>query len=123
MNIGVIVCAVMAGFFLISAVVFGVLKERGAIFISGFNMLPEAEREKYDRARMAKDMRNAFWLWFAIFAVGGVVSYAVWPYFAIVCFAVWSFLFFRMVHFHPQKAFGKYRKRSSSCGSEDIEEE
>ncbi len=109
MNIGVMVCMVMAGFFLLLAVVFMVLRERAAILISGFNALPKTEREKYDRAKMSKDMRNAFWLWFVIFVAGGVVCYFVWAYFAVVCFATWSVLFFRMAHFDAKKAFEKYR--------------
>lgn len=110
MNVGVMVCMVMAGFFLILAVVVTILKERAAILISGLNTLPKAERSKYDRAKMSRDMRNAFWLWFVIFIAGTILSYVFWAYFAVVCFAVWSVLFFRMAHFDAAKAFGKYRK-------------
>lgn len=30
------------------------------MLISGFNTLPEREREKYDKARMSRDQRNLF---------------------------------------------------------------
>jgi uncharacterized DUF497 family protein len=48
MNIGLIACRVMGGMFLIWAIVFTLLKEKGAVLISGFNSMSKQEQEKYD---------------------------------------------------------------------------
>lgn len=109
MNIGLVACLAMGGMFLIFAIVFALLKEKGAALISGFNSISKQERENYNQAKMSKDMRNSFLLWFAIFAVGGISSYLLSPYIAIVSFVLWFILFFKDVHFDTEKAFGRYR--------------
>jgi len=57
------VCLIFAVTFGIFAMIFAGLKEKGAILISGFNTLPKEEREKYDKIRLCKDIRNSFFLW------------------------------------------------------------
>lgn len=109
MNIGAITCVLMAGIFFAFAIIFTLLKEKGAILISGFNSLSKEQRKKYDELKMSKDMRNSLFIWSAIFVVGGILSYFFSTYIAIVSFAVWLILFFKEVHFDAQKAFGKYR--------------
>jgi hypothetical protein len=110
MNTGVICCLIMGGLFLVLAAVFALMKEKGAVLISGFNSLPRQEREQYDCVRMSKDMRNSLLIWTAVFAAGALLCYCVSPYIAIVAFVVWGILFFKDVHFDSDKAFGKYRK-------------
>lgn len=99
----------MGGLFLIFAIVFALLKENGAALISGFNALPKQEREKYNQLKMSKDMRNSFFIWFAIFAIGAILSYFISSYIAIISFIVWLILFFKDVHLDTGKAFEKYR--------------
>lgn len=110
MNLGFYFCSVLGIVFLLLGIIFTLLKERGAMLISGFNTLPEKEREKYDKVRLSRDQRNLFFLWCGIFLVGGVLSYFLSKYCAIVAFGVWLILFFREVHIDTEKAFGKYRK-------------
>ncbi|MBS4979638.1 MAG: DUF3784 domain-containing protein, partial [Clostridiales bacterium] len=50
MNIGFWMCIVLVPGFLLTGIVFALLKERGAKFVSGFNTLPEKEQELYDKA-------------------------------------------------------------------------
>lgn len=69
----------------------------------------KAERLKYDQVKMSKDMRNSFIIWATILAVGGLLSFFIHNYFAIISLIVWLFLFLKDVHFDPEKAFGKYR--------------
>lgn len=109
MNIGLIACLVMGGMFLILAIVFALLKEKGAVLISGFNSMSKQERENYNQSQMSKDMRNSFLIWFAIFAIGAILSYFLSPFFSIISFVLWFILFFRDVHFDKEKAFGRYR--------------
>lgn len=109
MNVGTLTCIVMAAMFLIFSIIFGLLKEKGAILISGFNSLPKEKREKYDKLKMSKDMRNLFFTWCILFVIGGVLSCFVSQYIAIVFFVIWLILFFREVHLDTEKAFGKYK--------------
>jgi hypothetical protein len=109
MNIGCIMCGILCIFFLLSALLFAILKEKGAILISGFNTLPKEERELYDKTKMSKDQRNAFIMWAVILGVGAILSYFVTQYIAIIAFIVWLVVFFKDVHSDTEKAFGKYK--------------
>ncbi len=109
MNIGTITCIIMAGFFLILAIIFALLKGKGALLISGFNTLPKEQREKYDKLKMSKDMRNSLFVWCVIFVVGGVLSYCISQYITVISFVIWLILFFREVNFDTEKAFEKYK--------------
>jgi len=104
-----IACLIFAAIFGLMSLIFSILKEKGAILISGFNTLSPEERLKYDRARMSKDMRNSLLLWTVIFLLGAALAYYVFKYIALVSFAVWLILFFRDVHSDYEKAFKKYR--------------
>ena len=108
MNIGMIVCLIMAGLFCILAIIFTLLKDKGAMLISGFNTLPKWKQEKYDRKRMAKDYRNHFALWSVIMLIGALGSWFLSGYFAVGAYIVWLVLFFREVHMDAEKAFAKY---------------
>lgn len=110
MNLGCYFCLLFGIIFLILGAIFAFLKEKGAMLISGFNTLPEREREKYDKAQMSRDTRNLFFLWSGIFLIGGALSYFVSTYCAVAAFVIWLVLFFREVHIDTEKAFGKYRK-------------
>jgi hypothetical protein len=109
MNIGFIVCLVMGGLFSLFAIIFALLKEKGAMLISGFNTLPKEERENYNKIKMSKDMRHSFLIWSAVFAIGAILSYVISSYIAIASLIVWLILFFKDVHIDTEKAFGKYR--------------
>ncbi len=109
MNIGILTCLLMGGSLLIFAGIFALLKEKGAILISGFNSLPRAEREKYDQAKMSKDMRNNILIWSIIFLIGAIFCYFVSSYIAIIAIVVWLILVIKEIHFSVEKAFGKYK--------------
>ena len=64
------VCISLAGIFCLLGIVFAVSREKGAMLVSGFNTLPEQEREQYDRKRISLDMRNSLFLWSGILAAG-----------------------------------------------------
>ena len=74
MNVGFWMCIVLVPGFLLTGIVFALLKERGAKFVSGFNTLPKEEQERYDKEYLARDMRNSCFLWTGIMLAGAVLS-------------------------------------------------
>ena len=60
--IGFYACIVMVPCFWLLALFFAVGRERAANWLSGFHGLSKEEKAKYDRARMARDERNACFL-------------------------------------------------------------
>jgi hypothetical protein len=48
---------------LLFALLFTILKEKGAMLVSGFNTMPKEKRALYDTAKISKDQRNAFLIW------------------------------------------------------------
>lgn len=108
MNIGFYMCIIMTAFFAVTALLFGIMKEKSAKLISGFNMMPKEEQDLYDKAYMARDMRNSFMLWGGIMLAGAIGSYAASGYIAVIAYVVWGILFFRDVHVDARRAFKKY---------------
>lgn len=109
MNVGLIACLLMGGLFLLFAIIFELLKEKAAFFISGFNAIPKQERATYNQLKMSQDMRNSFLVWSLIFGFGALLSYGISSYMALVSFAVWLLLFLKDVHLDAKKAFEKYK--------------
>ena len=110
MNIGAIICLILAVFFVIFSIIFALLKEKGAILISGFNTMSKEEREKYDKKKMSIDMRNSLFLWSIILFTGAILAYFFSRYCAIIAIVIWLIIFFKDVHIDSEKAFEKYRK-------------
>ena len=111
MNAGVVACALALALFLVFGIAFAALKGKAAIIVSGFNSLTKHERAQYDTDALAKDMRNACFLWAAIMAIGCFLSYALTSYLAIIAYAIWLVLLFKDVHVDAATAFEKYRKQ------------
>lgn len=110
MEMMTMVCVSGSILFLGFALLFGILKGKAAILISGFNTMPKEKRKLYDRERMSRDQRNEFLVWALILGVGGVLSYLFsFRYAADIEVVVWLVVFFRGVHLDEEKAFGKYR--------------
>ena len=108
MNIGFLMCGVLVIPFSILGVLFAILKEKAAKFVSGFQSLPKEEQGLYDKAYIARDMRNQCFTWSAIMFIGAVLSYFVTSYMAVPAFIIWGILFFKEVHLDAHKAFEKY---------------
>ena len=108
MNIGFWICGILAVPFALIGVLFAIFNENAAKFVSGFNSLSEEEQALYDKAAIARDMRNNCFVWAAIMLVGALLSYfGVW-YMAIPAFIIWGFMFFKDVSLDTHKAFEKY---------------
>jgi len=107
---GTIICLMLAVVFGIMSIIFALLKEKGAMLISGFNTMPKDEREKYDKKKMSMDMRNSLFLWFIILSLGAFFSYLISKYFAAVAIVTWLIIFLKDVHIDAEKAFEKYKK-------------
>ncbi|MBQ8943740.1 MAG: DUF3784 domain-containing protein [Clostridia bacterium] len=110
MNIGFSACAVMFIPDFIFGILFAVLKEKSAKLVSGFNSMPKEKQEKYDKAYIARDMRNQCFVRSAIMLAGAILSLFVSKYMAIPAFVIWLVLFLKQVHFDSDKAFEKYLK-------------
>jgi len=111
MNIETIICLMLAVFFGIISVIFALLREKGAMLISGFNTLQKEEREKYDKKKMSTDMRNSLFLWSTILFSGAILGYFISKYCAIVSIVIWLIVFFKDFHIDAEKAFEKYKKQ------------
>lgn len=107
MNMGFWCCIVLVPGFAATGLWFGIRKEKSARFVSGFNSLPKREQERYDKALLARDMRNTSFLWAGIMLTGALAS-LISPYFAIAAYISWVIVFFKDVHMDPHKAFEKY---------------
>ena len=110
MNIGVIICLILAVNLSILSSVFALLQEKSAILISGFNSISKDEREKYDKKKMSIDMRNSLFIWAIILFLGAISSYYISKYCAIISIIIWLIIFFKDVHMDSEKAFSKYKK-------------
>lgn len=108
-EIGAITCIMMSAIFLLIALAFALLKEKGTILISGFNFWPAHKKAGYDQKRMSKDMCNLLIKWSILLIIGGLLSYLVSFYFSIIAWVIWFILFFREVKWSTEKAFEKYK--------------
>ena len=61
--------------FVIIGVLFAVLKEKAAQFVSGFILLSKEEQALYDKAYISRDIRNQCFTWAGIMLIGAVLSY------------------------------------------------
>lgn len=109
MNILAVCCLMLGTLFLVFGVVFALLKEKGAMLISGFNTIPKAEREKYDKKKMSLDMRNLMLLYALVMFAGAVLAQYVHNGLGWASLILLAVLFFKEVHLDTGKAFGKYR--------------
>lgn len=111
MNTGAWACGILACIFGILTILLSVLKEKGAMLVSGFNTLSKEERDMYDSATIAKDTRNQFFIWTCIMLAGMILSLLISSYMAIVAYIIWSIAFIKDVHLDTKEAFEKYRKK------------
>lgn len=108
--ISVVLCGVMGLIFFIMAILFTILKEKGAMLVSGFNTLSKEKRELYDKRRISEDQKRQFFLWSGIFVLGSITSLMITPYCGGIALLIWLILFFKEVHLDAEKAFSKYKK-------------
>lgn len=106
MNIGFCTCTILALLFLILSIIFVLLKEKGANYVSGFNTLNHPE--KYDKAYISRDMRNQCFTYSLILFLGAILSYFISAIIAIPAYVIWAIVFFKSVHLNAEKAFEKY---------------
>lgn len=106
MNIGFMACIVLAILFLIMGIIFFLLKEKGAKYVSGFSTLNHPE--KYDKAYISLDMRNQCFTYALILFLGAILSYFISNYIAIPTYIIWGIVFFKSVHLDAEKTFEKY---------------
>lgn len=69
MRLGFWMCIVLFFGFAVIGLMFGLFKEKSAKFVSGFHSLPKKEQDLYDKAYIARDMRNACGIWAVVMLV------------------------------------------------------
>lgn len=106
MNIGFVACIILAVLFLVLGIIFALLKEKGAYFVSGFRTLNHPE--KYDKAYISLYMRNQCFTYALILFLGAILSYFISAIIAIPTYVLWGILLFKSVHLDAEKAFEKY---------------
>lgn len=106
MNIGFVAGIILAVLFLVLGIIFALLKEKGAYFVSGFRTLNHPE--KYDKAYISLDMRNQCFTYALILFLGAILSYFISAIIAIPTYVLWGILLFKSVHLDAEKAFEKY---------------
>ena len=75
MNTGFWACIIFLILFVIIGVLFAVLKEKAAQFVSGFILLSKEEQALYDKAYISRDIRSQCFTWAGIMLIGAVLSY------------------------------------------------
>lgn len=103
-----IICLLLAVIFGSLSILFALLKEKGALLISGFNTMPKEEQEKYDRKKMSIDMRNSLFRWSLILFLGAIFSYFFSKYFAII--AIFFSRVFIWIQKKPLRNIGNHKK-------------
>lgn len=103
---GFLACITLAVLFLVLGIMFALLKEKGAKYVSGFRTLNHPE--KYDKAYISRDMRNQCFMYFVILSIGAILSYFLSAYIAIAALLVWLIIFFHSFNLDAEKAFEKY---------------
>lgn len=111
MNTGAWACGILACIFGILVIILSLLKEKGAMLVSGFNTLSKKERDMYDSEAIAKDTRNQFFIWTCIMLIGMILSILISSYMAIAAYVIWSIAFIKDVHLDAKETFEKYRKK------------
>lgn len=106
MNIGFMACVVLGILFLIIGILFSLIKEKGAKYVSGFSTLNHPE--KYDKAYISLDMRNQCFIYSLILFLGAILSYFISAMIAIPTYIIWGIFFFKSIHLDAEKAFEKY---------------
>ncbi|MDY5474465.1 MAG: DUF3784 domain-containing protein [Holdemanella porci] len=106
MNVGFVACITLAVLFLVLGIMFALLKENGAQFVSGFRTLNHPEN--YDKASISLDMRNQCFTYALILFLGAILSYFISAIIAIPTYVIWGIFFFKSVHLDGEKAFEKY---------------
>lgn len=107
-QIWAIICFLLSGSLLIMALVFAVLKEKGAVLMAGFNTFSKEKRELYDCKKISKDSRNNFLIQGTVLLAGGFLSFVSF-YFGIAAGIAWLVLLFKDFSLDADKAFEKYR--------------
>lgn len=110
MNVWFMSCFVLAVLFVLLALIFTLVGEKGVILISGFNTMSKEEKEQYDKKRIVIDQRSELLVWSVILLIGSVLTYFISWVWAPISLIVWLIVFFSNVHIDAYKAFEKYKK-------------
>ncbi len=89
----------------IGAITFHLLKEKGAILVSGFDSIAEKDKKNYDQKKISLDMRNSLLTWGLVLLLGSILSQFIHEY-----FGVGAMLIFFVLVINSIGSFDKYKK-------------
>lgn len=110
MNIWGLICLALCICFLLLSLVFGILKGKSTVLISGFNSFSKEEKAKYNEDKLSMDMRNSFFLWSIILFIGAIASVYINKFCGIVAIVIWVIIFLKDFYMDAKKGFEKYKK-------------
>ncbi len=105
----VTMCLSMAIIFFVIALIFAIGKDKASGLVAGFNGFSKRERENYDKVKITLDMRNLFFLWTSIFAIGAVLCFFILPQLVWVAYIIWIISLGNNFYVDPKSAFEKYK--------------
>ena len=116
---GTAACAALGVLFCLLGLGFAAAGSKAALWVSGFNTLPPAERTGYDTARLSRDYARKFAGWGVLLLTGAGLGGWVSGWGSAGALALWAVWLFRSVHWDPERAFARYRlpkdRRKSEC--------
>ena len=88
----------------IGAIIFHLLKSKGAILVSGFDNIPKNEQKYYYKEKISLDMRNSLLTWGITLLLGSIFAQFLHEYFGIGAIII----FFILV-IHSLGQFDQYK--------------
>lgn len=111
MSIWTIICLTGAIIFGLLALIFAIIKEKGAKFLPEFKKIPKSEIEKYDIKKMSLDIRDEFINWAGILLIGSVLSHSIDSIYGIIAFFLWLIIFIVKLFSSSKSNLEKYKKQ------------
>lgn len=111
MTIWTIVCLLGTIIFGLLALVFAMIKEKGAKFSPEYKKIPKNEIKKYDIKKMSLDIRDEFINWAGILLIGTLLSYFIDDIYGIIAFCLLIIIFLVKFLSNSKNNLEKYKKQ------------
>lgn len=102
-------CLLMAAIFALLWLVFALRREKAADLVAGFNSLTESQKNRYDRAAIARDYRDWMRMVTEFWLLGAALAQWLGPWAFAAAMAATLFACAREFHIDWEKAFEKYK--------------
>lgn len=110
MTIWTIVCLIGTIIFGLLALIFVIIKDKGAKFSPEYKKIPKNEVKKYNIKKMSLDIRDEFINWAGILLIGTLLSYFIDGIYGIIAFTLWFIIFIVKLFSNSKDNLEKYKK-------------